>query len=203
MTLYPLSPSIACQKTSVGGGVLDAPQVCAVDRLDIGSPFPSVRMEGSCPSTGDNVSPVRGVGDAAPYKLTRTSCRGEHCSPANLKIRQTTTGAHCAPLHPLLLNRESRPRRGQSGKRKKSVKKNAALLHFLGFFPLTHLLGVLRGEQPFGRGCGVAQRSKSQWGFEPHERASSAGWRPSFWPPSALPRNSGTFFASFFGHKKG
>ena len=25
VTLYPLSPSIACQKTSVGGGVLDAP----------------------------------------------------------------------------------------------------------------------------------------------------------------------------------
>ena len=41
---------------------------------------------------------------------------------------------------------ESRPRRGQSGKREKSVKKNAALLHFLGFFPLTLLFGVLRGE---------------------------------------------------------
>ena len=24
-----------------------------------------------------------------------------------------------------------------------------------------------------------------QWGIEPHERASFAGWRPSFWPPSA------------------
>ena len=41
---------------------------------------------------------------------------------------------------------EFRPRRGQSGKREKSVKKNAALLHFLGFFPLTLLFGVLRGE---------------------------------------------------------
>ena len=98
---------------------------------------------------------------------------------------------------------EFRPRRGQSGKREKSVKKNAALLHFLGFFPLTLLFGVPRGACPLGRGCGVAQRSKPQWGFEPHERASSAGWRPSFWPPSALPRNSETFFATFFGHKKG
>ena len=141
-----------------------------------------------------------------------------------------------------------RPRRGQSGKREKSVKKNAALLHFLGFFPLTLFFGVPRGERlaaktmaasllrkparavirpaganiarspvslrstvapcsrprnPLRRGCGVAQRSKPQWGFEPHERASSAGWRPSFWPPSALPRNSETFFATFFGHKKG
>ena len=42
---------------------------------------------------------------------------------------------------------EFRPRRGQSGKREKSVKKNAALLHFLGFFPLTLLFGVLRGER--------------------------------------------------------
>ena len=42
---------------------------------------------------------------------------------------------------------EFRPQRGQSGKREKSVKKNAALLHFLGFFPLTLLFGVLRGER--------------------------------------------------------
>ena len=63
------------------------------------------------------------------------------------------------------------PRRGQCGKMKKSVKKNAALLHFLGFFSLTHPFGVPRGEQPLGRG--------------------------------PLPRNSGTFFVSFFGHKKG
>ena len=33
--------------------------------------------------------------------------------------------------------------------------------------------------------CAVAQRSKPQWGFEAHERARFAGWRPSFWPPSA------------------
>ena len=43
------------------------------------------------------------------------------------------------------------PRRGQCGKRKKSVKKNAALLHFLGFFSLTLPFGVLRGEQPLSR----------------------------------------------------
>ena len=141
-----------------------------------------------------------------------------------------------------------RPRRGQYGRRPKSVKKIAALLQFLAFGPADHIFGVLRGERlaaktmpasllrkparavirpaganiarspvsprstvapcsqsrnPLRRGCGVAQRSKPQWGFDPHERASSAGWRPSFWPPSALPRNSGTLFATFFGHKKG
>ena len=30
-----------------------------------------------------------------------------------------------------------------------------------------------------GRRCGVAQRSMPHWGIEPHERASSAGWRRS------------------------
>jgi len=63
------------------------------------------------------------------------------------------------------------PRRGQCGGRRKSVKKNAALLHFLAFSLTDHLFGVPRGEQPLGRG--------------------------------SLPRNSETFFVSFFGHKKG
>ena len=63
------------------------------------------------------------------------------------------------------------PRRGQTVGRRKSVKKNAALLHFLAFSSNDHLFGVLRGEQPLSRG--------------------------------SLPRNSETFFASFFGHKKG
>ena len=54
---------------------------------------------------------------------------------------------------------ESRPRRGQYGKREKSVKKNAALLHFLGFFPLTLLFGVPRGRAPLG---GVAGSRSDQ-----------------------------------------
>jgi hypothetical protein len=41
---------------------------------------------------------------------------------------------------------EFRPRRGQSGEERKSVKKNAALLHFLAFLLLDHTFGVLRGE---------------------------------------------------------
>ena len=43
------------------------------------------------------------------------------------------------------------PRRGQSVGRRKSVKKNAALLHFLAFSSNDHLFGVLRGEQPLSR----------------------------------------------------
>ena len=46
---------------------------------------------------------------------------------------------------------EFRPRRGQYGEGPKSVKKNAALLHFLAFEAFDHLFGVLRGEQPLSR----------------------------------------------------
>ena len=60
---------------------------------------------------------------------------------------------------------------GSIGEKQKSVKNRAALLHGLAFLLLNLLFGVLRGEQPLGRG--------------------------------PLPRNSGTFFATFFGHKKG
>ena len=44
-------------------------------------------------------------------------------------------------------HRESRPRRGQYGEEPKSVKKNAALLHFLAFGAFDHIFGVLRGER--------------------------------------------------------
>ena len=53
--------------TFVGGGVLDAPQVWVVERLDFGGCLCWFVGRGFNPSTGGNVSPVRGVGDAAPY----------------------------------------------------------------------------------------------------------------------------------------
>ena len=40
---------------------------------------------------------------------------------------------------------------GSIGEGAKSVKKNAALLHFLAFGHFDHLFGVPRGEQPLGR----------------------------------------------------
>ena len=43
------------------------------------------------------------------------------------------------------------PRRGQTVGRRKSVKKNAALLHFLAFPSNDLPFGVLRGEQPLSR----------------------------------------------------
>ena len=45
---------------------------------------------------------------------------------------------------------EFRPRRGQYGEEPKSVKKNAALLHFLAFGFFDHIFGVPRGRAPLG-----------------------------------------------------
>ena len=46
-------------------------------------------------------------------------------------------------------NPKFRPRRGQCGGRRKSVKKNAALLHFLAFSLTDHPFGVPRGRAPW------------------------------------------------------
>ena len=56
-----------------------------------------------------------------------------------------------APPYSTILYGAFRPRRGQSGEERKSVKKNAALLCFLAFLLLDHHFGVLRGEQPLSR----------------------------------------------------
>ena len=100
---------------------------------------------------------ARGVGDAAPYDPH------ENWQPPGAGRRRASV--------PQSEGRDVWPRRGQCGGRRKSVKKNAALLHFLAFSLTDHPFGVPRGEQPLGRG--------------------------------SLPRNSETFFVSFFGHKKG
>ena len=44
-----------------------------------------------------------------PLQMRYTLGRGEHCSPVNVEIRQTAAGEQCSPLHPLFLDRESRP----------------------------------------------------------------------------------------------
>ena len=142
-----------------------------------GSPLrgaPPLGGEGWAQEHGHPLShPSVTFGDSSPRRgatlYTRyLGCRrGEHCSPAESYAAAKLPGRTLFAPTPTKIW----PRRGQCGKRKKSVKKNAALLHFLGFFSLTHLFGVPRGEQPLGRG--------------------------------PLPRNSGTFFVSFFGHKKG
>ena len=131
-----------------------------------------------------------------PYKGKTRYGQGHNPPPASREpfgpgpLCRCATSPHTVGSHPLHKEafgcacRGRRPRRpdgsprrvvlapeGSIGEGFKSVKKNAALLHFLAFGPFDHLIGVLRGEQPLSRG--------------------------------SLPRNSETFFASFFGHKKG
>ena len=45
-----------------------------------------------------------------------------------------------------------------------------------------------RTQAPLSRDCAVAKQSKPQWGFEAHERASSAGWRRSLCAAKRAPR---------------
>ena len=119
----------------------------------LGSPSrgaPPLGGEGWAQEHGHPLShPSVTFGDSSPRRgATHTryfGCRrGEHCSPARILRHRKTPRAdmESAPTPTKIW-----PRRGQCGKRKKSVKKNAALLHFLGFFSLTHPFGVPRGER--------------------------------------------------------
>ena len=108
------------------------------------------------------------------------------------------------------------PRRGQCGGRRKSVKKNAALLHFLAFSLTDHLFGVPRGERLAAhnerrqfaaqtRSCGYSPR----WG----EHCSLPSFASLNCGPCSQPRNplgrasraigsSGHFFGSFWVSKR-
>ena len=74
-------------------------------------------------------------------------CRGEHCSPVNLEVRQTAAGAHCAPLHPLFLIENLGPEGINMEKNPKALRKMQSFLHFLAFGFFDHNFGVLRGER--------------------------------------------------------
>ena len=111
---------------------------------------------------------------------------------------------------------EFRPRRGQYGEERKSVKKNAALLHFLAFLLLDHTFGVLRGERLAAKTMAASLlRKPARAVIRPagaNIARSPVSPRSTVAPCSqprnplrrgSLPRNSETFFATFFGHKKG
>ena len=71
-----------------------------------------------------------------------------------------------------------RPRRGQSVGRRKSVKKNAALLHFLAFSSNDYLFGVLRGERL------AAHNERRQFAAQ----TRSCGYSPRWGEHCSLPR---------------
>ena len=108
------------------------------------------------------------------------------------------------------------PRRGQSVGRRKSVKKNAALLHFLAFSSNDYLFGVLRGERLAAhnerrqfaaqtRSCGYSPR----WGehcslpsFAALNRGPLLATPQSPRPGLPRPGSSGTFLLLFWSQKR-
>ncbi len=103
-----------------------------------------IARRGQDPSLRTNINTIQ-----QPKPQPRKIPRGvEDAAPYGLHVSWRLPGAGRCKHRPLQSEgRDIRPRRGQCGKRKKSVKKNAALLHFLGFFSLTLLFGVPRGER--------------------------------------------------------
>ena len=107
--------------------------------------------------------PRRGGGIVALQGQDEVWARSQ--SPIRCATSPHTVGSHplhrgafgCARRGGRFRRPDGSPRRvvlapeGSIGEGFKSVKKNAALLHFLAFGPFDHLIGVLRGEQPLSR----------------------------------------------------
>ena len=94
--------------------------------------------KGRCPAGAEGLWPYEG-----------SSMYGQGHNPSVCAIAQPAPfaqGGHPSTPIEFLLAPE-----GPDGERAKSVKKNAALLHFLAFGSFDHRLGVLRGEQPLRR----------------------------------------------------
>ena len=96
-----------------------------------------------------------------------------------------------------------RPRRGQYGEKRKSVKKNAALLRFLAFLLLSHLFRVLRSEQPLRRGRVAIKAPVGLWlarGSQPV--GTSTGVAAGKLPPSLLRKSTSLKEGGFWGEKQ-
>ena len=89
------------------------------------------------------------------------------------------------PLRPLFW-----PRRGQCGGRRKSVKKNAALLHFLAFSLTDHLFGVPRGERL------AAHNERRQFAAQTRSCGYSPRWGEHCSLPSFAALNRGPLLAT-------
>ena len=82
------------------------------------------------------------------------------------------------------------PRRGQCGGRRKSVKKNAALLHFLAFSLTDHLFGVPRGERL------AAHNERRQFAAQTRSCGYSPRWGEHCSLPSFASLNCGPLLAT-------
>ena len=118
--------------------------------------------------------------------------RGGPWSTTSTPDRPSVTFGDSSPLGeppstPIILAPE-----GSIGREVKKREEKRSTPAFFSFFTSRPQLWGSKGRAALSRGLRVA-----------HERARFAGWRRSLCAAKRLPRNSETFFASFFGHKKG
>ena len=117
---------------------------------------------------------------------------------AYFAVTQNCTGEQCSPLHPHawldvgggVLDAPFWPRRGQCGGRRKSVKKNAALLHFLAFSLTDHPFGVPRGERL------AAHNERRQFAAQTRSCGYSPRWGEHCSLPSFAALNRGPLLAT-------
>ena len=141
-------------------------------------PIPTNQHKNHPPKKPQRRTIPRGVEDAAPYTQPYKGCRGEHCSPARVSRRSPPT--HQKFWHsttPLGFLGASAWRRTTS----------AASLLRKPARAVIRPAGANIARSPVSLRSTVAPCSQPR---NPLGRGS-------------LPRNSETFFASFFGHKKG
>ena len=124
-----------------GGFVLAQPYwLIAYKKMDVGGGVAGSRSD-QCPSGALNRTSVPALLDG-----------GARCAPpsadAPCNFRRVAKFPGGYGIRPYA-NPKFWPRRGQCGGRRKSVKKNAALLHFLAFSSTDHPFGVPRGRAPW------------------------------------------------------
>ena len=109
-------------------------------------------------------------------------------------IPQSALSRSQLPLHKGALNSTPVelfwPRRGQTVGRRKSVKKNAALLHFLGFFSLPLRFGVPRGERL------AAHNKRRQFAAQTRSCGYSPRWGEHCSLPGFASLNRGSLLAT-------
>ena len=118
--------------------------------------------------------------------------------PWSLAAAQDSAGEQCSPLQPPIrldvgggvLDAPFWPRRGQTVGRGKSVKKNAALLHFLAFSSNDLLFGVLRGERL------AAHNERRQFAAQTRSCGYSPRWGEHCSLPSFATLNCGPLLAT-------
>ena len=148
---------------------------CGGDSLEGGktSPYSTTRQR----------LPLRGAPAA---RRVKGGPWGRNQHPATLQSPSVT--ASLKGSHPLRLL--FWPRRGQCGGRRKSVKKNAALLHFLAFSLTDHLFGVPRGERL------AAHNERRQFAAQTRSCGYSPRWGEHCSLPSFAALNCGPLLAT-------